>query len=76
MGFFSGGLKNKFEAAMVNEPSEFEPLKFYCIPTQHSDFFQAFPSSFFYKKRSFFTAELQIRWGMEDNIKPTLPNFQ
>ena len=29
-GFFSKGLKNEFETAMVNEPSVFEPLKFYC----------------------------------------------
>ena len=27
---FSKGLKNEFETAMVNEPSVFEPLKFYC----------------------------------------------
>ena len=27
MGFFSKGLKNEFETAMVNEPSVFEPLK-------------------------------------------------
>ena len=31
MGFFSYGLKNEFEVAVVNEPSVFEPLKFYCI---------------------------------------------
>ena len=31
MGFFSKGLKNEFETAEVNEPSVFEPLKFYCI---------------------------------------------
>ena len=31
MGFFSKGLKNEFETAVVNEPSVFEPLKFYCI---------------------------------------------
>ena len=31
MGFFSGGLKNESEIAVVNEPSVFEPLKFYCI---------------------------------------------
>ena len=30
-GIFSKGLKYKFERAMVNEPSVFEPLKFYCI---------------------------------------------
>ena len=30
-GFFSKGLKNEFETAVVNEPSVFEPLKFYCI---------------------------------------------
>ena len=29
-GFFSHGLKNEFERAVVNEPSVFEPLKFYC----------------------------------------------
>ena len=31
MGFFSRGLKNDFEITAVNEPSVFEPLKFYCI---------------------------------------------
>ena len=31
MGFFSNGLRNEFETAVVNEPSVFEPLKFYCI---------------------------------------------
>ena len=31
MGFFGGGLKNEFEIAVVNEPSLFEPLKFYYI---------------------------------------------
>ena len=29
MGFCSNGLENEFETAMVNEPSVFEPLKFY-----------------------------------------------
>ena len=29
-GSFSEGLKNEFETAVVNEPSVFEPLKFYC----------------------------------------------
>ena len=27
---FSKELKNEFETAVVNEPSVFEPLKFYC----------------------------------------------
>ena len=31
MGFFSKGPKNEFETAMVNKPSVFDPLKFYCI---------------------------------------------
>ena len=31
MGVVSKGLKNEFETAKVNEPSVFEPLKFYCI---------------------------------------------
>ena len=30
MGFCSKGLKYEFETAVVNEPSMFEPLKFYC----------------------------------------------
>ena len=30
MGLFSYGLKKEFETAVVNEPSVFEPLKFYC----------------------------------------------
>ena len=30
-GFFSYGLKNEFEIAVVNEPPVFELLKFYCI---------------------------------------------
>ena len=28
--YFPKGLKSEFETAMVNEPSVFEPLKFYC----------------------------------------------
>ena len=31
MGLFTKGLKNDFDTAMVNEPSVFEPSKFYCI---------------------------------------------
>ena len=31
IGFFSKGLKNEFETAMVNESSVFEPLKFHCM---------------------------------------------
>ena len=29
-GIFPFGLKNEFDSAVVNEPSVFEPLKFYC----------------------------------------------
>ena len=29
--FFSKGLKKEFETAMINEPSVFEPSKFYCM---------------------------------------------
>ena len=31
MGFFSWGLRDEFETDVVNEPSVFESLKFYCI---------------------------------------------
>ena len=30
-GIFSKGLNNEFETAVVNGPSVFEPVKFYCI---------------------------------------------
>ena len=30
MGFCSKAFKDEFETAVVNEPSVFEPLKFYC----------------------------------------------
>ena len=33
---FSRGLNIEFETAMVNEPSVFEPLKFYCIISQYN----------------------------------------
>ena len=33
IAFFSKGLKKEFETAVVNEPSVFEPLKFYCSYT-------------------------------------------
>ena len=32
-GIFPKGLKNEFQTAVVNKPSMFEPLKFYCIIT-------------------------------------------
>ena len=34
MGFCSNGNRNEFETAVVNEPSVFEPLKFYCTLLQ------------------------------------------
>ena len=37
MGIFSKGLKNEFETAVVNEPSVFEPLKFFCIMKKSLD---------------------------------------
>ena len=37
-GSFSQGLKNEFETAVVNEPSVFEPLEFYCILVCDRDF--------------------------------------
>ena len=43
MEFFCYGLRNEFEIAVVNEPSVFDPLKFYCILNSMivwNDFFQ------------------------------------
>ena len=37
IGVVSKGLKNEFETAMVNEPSVFKPLKFYCISKLETD---------------------------------------
>ena len=37
-GLFSKGLKNEFETTMVNEPSVFKPLKFYCTCNEHNCF--------------------------------------
>ena len=42
MGFCSKGLKNEFETAVVNEPSVFEPLKFYCISSFFSNVYATF----------------------------------
>ena len=41
---FPLGLKNEFKTAVVNEPSVFEPLKFYCIYHIYSAIRQVFPS--------------------------------
>ena len=35
MGFFSKGFEKEFETAVVNEPSVFEPMKFYWITILH-----------------------------------------
>ena len=35
MGFFSKGLENELKTSVINEPSVFEPLKFYCIDPFH-----------------------------------------
>ena len=40
MGFCSKGLKNEFETAVVNEPSVFEPLKFYYTITERTRYFK------------------------------------
>ena len=44
--FFSKGLKNEFETAVVNEPSVFEPSKSYCIYHDHLVIRYSFPSKF------------------------------
>ena len=42
IGFISQGLKNEFETAVVNEPSVFQPLKFYCINEYHFQLMKLF----------------------------------
>ena len=34
-GILTKGLKNEFETAVVNKPSVFDPLRFYCISVRH-----------------------------------------
>ena len=73
---FSKGLKNEFETALVNEPSVFEPLKFYCKlghfrKKKRCHFhFASFLNEqiLFFKSRS----SLQYRWqkNMHDTLKP------
>ena len=61
-GSFSKGLKNNFQTAVVNKPSVFEPLNFYCS----SIWYTAFPYSeyctqtFGLKSPIFFREYLQI----------------
>ena len=42
MGVVSKGLKNEFKTAKVNEPSVFEPLKFYCISSALKQFVEKY----------------------------------
>ena len=44
------GLKNEFEKAVVNEPSVFEPLKFYCISRIRYTYYNLSTSSIFRSK--------------------------
>ena len=41
--FCAKGLKNEFKTAVVNEPSVFEPLRFYCILKIQIQFDMCFP---------------------------------
>ena len=43
MGFCAKGLNNEFETAVANEPSVFEPLKFYCIYSFRFFYFPLMP---------------------------------
>ena len=46
MGFFSNGLKNEFETAVVNEPSVFDLLNFYYICIVFA--VHSWPNTFFF----------------------------
>ena len=66
MGLFSKGLKNEFETAVVNEPSVFEPLKFYCsccIFLQPFSVHFALQLSIYNKKIYFFEKMIYIHDG-------------
>ena len=55
MGSFPKGLKNEFETAVVDEPSVFEPLKFYCIYINESALYFMIPFSSFERDHSYVT---------------------
>ena len=67
MRFVFKGLKKAFETAVVNEPSVFEPLKFYC--TFHSVIIFSGPS---YQK---FTIFLEFGEKFERVGKKSLRNW-
>ena len=56
LGFCSKGPKNELETVVVNEPSVFEPLKFYCIAL-------CFSFHFFYFYRSY-NARVRLALGV------------
>ena len=49
-GICSKGLRNEFETAVVNEPSAFEPLKFYCILLKILPYFFSYKMEIVYSK--------------------------
>ena len=63
-GIFSKGLKNEFEIAVVNEPSVFEQLKFYCIWSNHNDdiWVHLFVFQPFLKENIFVAPSLLLLW--------------
>ena len=48
-GICSKGPKNEFETAVVNEPSVFEPLKFYCTLNTSSRYLSSIFYSFSFR---------------------------
>ena len=64
-GIFSKGLKNEFETAVVNEPSVFEPLKFYCICNTNEKVIQ----SNFNGSNTFGTMQISSRQGKFEPVR-------
>ena len=69
-GFFSKGLKNEFETAVVNEPSVFEPLKFYCRYSFRSknsaNFVFCLPSQWIsHKRQNFLLMSKDFPWQLK-----------
>ena len=73
-GFFSKGLKNEFETAVVNEPSVFEPSKFDC-----NDVRRTFTAGYGRKDRQlymFIQAVIMVtRWLSSTTFKEWLSDF-
>ena len=73
MGVCSKGLINEFETAVVNEPSVFEPLKFYCMHLDTYTSINCFERLF--KQTENYLNKIQLQAWFSSNFKYQLHFF-